>query len=106
MAGGGSIGSAVCEPGKKYCTYCRLPKPAEGFKEVRDKSGRLRNHKCGDCSDMKNRSAKERDALSERRRKERKDAETRRMQELTKAREAGRASTLESRGTVKRHGDK
>lgn len=74
-------------PPRKYCSYCRSSKPALGFKDIRDKGGRLRNRKCADCSAMKHKPVAERDAIAQKQRVARKVHEAHRMGELVKQRE-------------------
>ena len=81
----------MIQDGLRYCTYCRCRKPAGGFKAIRDKRGHLRNRKCADCDAKKKLSVQERDARAEKLRQEQKEADARRMREVTAAREQSRA---------------
>lgn len=82
--------AAVAQPsGLVYCRYCRCPKPAAGFKVVRDKKGLVRNRKCADCRKMKLKSAAERDAIGRRIGDERRAAESRSAKWIEEARRRG-----------------
>jgi hypothetical protein len=89
----------------RFCTYCRSPKPAATFVEVKDRTGRLRNRKCADCNGMKKKPKEVRDAVAEKRRSEAKEAEARRMQEITLRRQGKAYTKSQDEYLRKRFGD-
>ena len=99
-------GPTINPDGRQFCTYCRLPKDPKGFKPVKDKSGRLRNYKCADCLSMKLKPQKTRDAIAERRRSDAKEAELRRMKEITLRRTGKQFSDAQNDFLIRKFGGK